>query len=547
MSQPRPAWSYLRCSSGRQALDGKDSFRRQIGAGEEFARRHNLELSPEPLIDPGVSAYRGKNRKQGALSQFLDAADRGEIPPGSVLVVESTSRFSREGHLEALKTLMRDFWDRDLALGIVRFDSILDKQAVEREAWRLQMLIGALDADHAYSKELSIRANSAWDGIRSDLRSGKPRLKAKGKAWVDWSETEQRFVLNERSKIIRRMFDLSLQSWGCTSIAKAFNEEGVHSEFGLKGQWSYRCVYKFLNDPAVTGRLTLKGDEPIEGYYPELVTAREFEQVRRGMEERNQRKSQRRGRCNNILAGATKCQCGRPMSYLSRMVKGHRYEYLACTAKRDGACSVKQPFWQYDEVFLLDAVMQGREHWLQWFTDGESTEEFDALRSANKAAQDRLHASQMKLERAESRYQDAYAAGGLSPVESRLQAAAIERLGEQVKADRHAASEASAKLAVRTDLAPASERADEFVGKVLDFRQRLLEKRVGPEERSDFNAWLNRQGVELVFEHGDQDNPLSEAEVEALRGIPQRWLLLKWGDGATRLLPGNQAMLEALG
>jgi DNA invertase Pin-like site-specific DNA recombinase len=47
------------------------------------------------LADLGVSAYRGKNIKEGRLGAFLEMIKDKKIEEGSVLIVESLDRFSR--------------------------------------------------------------------------------------------------------------------------------------------------------------------------------------------------------------------------------------------------------------------------------------------------------------------------------------------------------------------------------------------------------------------------------------------------------------------
>jgi DNA invertase Pin-like site-specific DNA recombinase len=48
-----------------------------------------------------VSAYRGKNAKEGALWAFLDAIEHNLVPPNSFLLIESLDRLSRDRILSA--------------------------------------------------------------------------------------------------------------------------------------------------------------------------------------------------------------------------------------------------------------------------------------------------------------------------------------------------------------------------------------------------------------------------------------------------------------
>ncbi len=97
----RKAYSYLRFSTPEQSVG--DSFRRQTALAQEYAIRHGLDLDAELTFrDLGISAYRGKNARKGALGAFLKAVDDEIVPEGSFLLVESLDRVTRQDPWEAL-------------------------------------------------------------------------------------------------------------------------------------------------------------------------------------------------------------------------------------------------------------------------------------------------------------------------------------------------------------------------------------------------------------------------------------------------------------
>ncbi len=100
MVKPK-AYSYVRFSTPEQ--EKGDSLRRQIQNSEKWATEHGYELDDTIKIeDRGLSAHKGDHRKKGNLGKFLDLVTGGKIAPGSVLIVESLDRLSREEVLEAL-------------------------------------------------------------------------------------------------------------------------------------------------------------------------------------------------------------------------------------------------------------------------------------------------------------------------------------------------------------------------------------------------------------------------------------------------------------
>ena len=77
------AYSYIRMSTDIQRKG--DSLRRQKELSKKYAEQHNLDLV-ETLQDIGVSAYSGKNSKEGAFGVFLEAIKSNKIESGSYLL-----------------------------------------------------------------------------------------------------------------------------------------------------------------------------------------------------------------------------------------------------------------------------------------------------------------------------------------------------------------------------------------------------------------------------------------------------------------------------
>jgi DNA invertase Pin-like site-specific DNA recombinase len=95
MTMKPVAYSYIRFSSEPQAWG--DSRRRQTAAATRYARQNNLTLDDGLTFqDLGVSAFRGRNSRTGALGAFLAAIELGVTAPGSYLLVESFDRLSRD-------------------------------------------------------------------------------------------------------------------------------------------------------------------------------------------------------------------------------------------------------------------------------------------------------------------------------------------------------------------------------------------------------------------------------------------------------------------
>jgi hypothetical protein len=96
------AYSYIRFSTSEQKKG--DSLRRQTELSERYASTHGLTLDNSVhLHDLGLSAFDRSNIERGALGGFLEAVKRGQVAPGSFLLVESLDRLSRDKVLAALE------------------------------------------------------------------------------------------------------------------------------------------------------------------------------------------------------------------------------------------------------------------------------------------------------------------------------------------------------------------------------------------------------------------------------------------------------------
>ena len=97
------AISYARVSTDEQSDEDRSGFERQ-----EKAIASWLDAHPEYELDREIRAV-GSGAKAGRFEWFIEELQEGRLPPGTCLVVEKLSRFSREPVTEVLETLIRLF------------------------------------------------------------------------------------------------------------------------------------------------------------------------------------------------------------------------------------------------------------------------------------------------------------------------------------------------------------------------------------------------------------------------------------------------------
>jgi DNA invertase Pin-like site-specific DNA recombinase len=163
------AYSYRRFSSAAQS-DG-DSLRRQTSAAERFAETHGLILDTELTFqDLGVSAFRGKNRTEGALSAFMVAVEDGLVPKGSYLLVENLDRLSREQVSRAYRSFT-EILDLD-----IRIATLTDGRIYSTENMDVINLMISLMSLHRANEESEVksqRLRSAWAEKRASASDKK--------------------------------------------------------------------------------------------------------------------------------------------------------------------------------------------------------------------------------------------------------------------------------------------------------------------------------------------------------------------------------------
>lgn len=566
------AWSYARTSTVRQAQADRSGMDRQEEALAAWLAAHPDYQLADRLIDPGVSAGRGRHRKTGRLSQFIEGGRAGTVPPGSVLVVESLTRFSREAERSVLETLLRDVWGQGLAIAVCADGgTVLTGELIDLEPHRLYGLLGSISQARREWEERSRRSLGAAAKARKlqdqGIRTGHARP-----WWITSSTGGELTVDPGARRVIERAAELALAGQGTTLIAQRMNEEGWpppptktrRNQYSgaASGGWTHGRISTLFKSQALVGTLVRFGQPPIPGYYPAVITQERWEALRTSMESRDKLRSQLRGgrqKCHNLFQTLARCGvCGAPLSY-HQPGRGSRADHPGWVACRVGnrrttqECSNKGYIYadQFENHCLvrLQATV-----WEGLLARPEEMQERNALEQQQGELAIRMAQLQQQLEAAEKRATAAWLEAvsderlttierGLSQLRRQLQAAATEH------------DKASQQLAVLRARPSSAEAAAEFRQRVADAWQRLRSKAATDEE-------LVKRGAGL-FEAAGEPIPADMAQrVAILRerlNIPtpndrrdfNRWLLTR--EPAIRLLlhPGRQVELlvggESLG
>lgn len=367
---PIRAYSYVRMSTRKQ-LRG-DSLRRQLERSKAFADEHSLLLD-DSLQDLGVSAWKGRNFKTGALGRFLAMVESGQIPKGSYLLIESLDRLSREAVPDALTLFMAI-----INAGIVIVTLGEDRQIYSRDRlngdWtKLIIGLAVMSRGHEESQTKSERISAVAKRKRQQAREGKGQITGITPAWIDAERIDTNryaFTLNQHAATLKAIYEMAACGLGATVIARKLNADGVPA-FKSKDGWYQSIIKALLTRHDVIGTFQphrmqngkrVPDGDPIENYFPAAIDKNLFLRVQTIRS--NPGRPGRKGNAfANLFTGLCHCaHCGGTMTMKMSRVKGNENgRYLVCANYvRGHRCADGNRHFRYEplEVAILDHVRE---------------------------------------------------------------------------------------------------------------------------------------------------------------------------------------------
>ncbi|MEM9358828.1 MAG: recombinase family protein [Pseudomonadota bacterium] len=403
MSKPL-AYSYVRMSTELQ-LKG-DSLRRQTELSEKYADEHGLELVRDfQLHDIGVSAYKGANIEKGALGQFLQAVELGDVPKGSFLLVESLDRLSRQAVSNSVNIFLQ------ITRSGINLVTLADNQfypaGEDIDFAKLIYSIVVMARANEESQMKSNRISAAWESKRNNV--GTRVLTKWCPAWLSVAKDRKSFeILEDRTETVRRIFACAAAGQGSGVITRNLNFEQV-PPFGKSSGWLESYVTKILKNRAVLGEFQphrringkrVPNGPVIKGYFPKIIEEELFLRVQAGRRHRSIGGGGRRGpKQRNLFTHIAKCgYCGSSMRFINKGSGPKGRKYLRCSASVRGMGCVSTS-WRYDafEASLFSFV---REFDLRSVVeDNQRRSEFAILHEEILVQQEKLASKRSERER----------------------------------------------------------------------------------------------------------------------------------------------------
>lgn len=351
-TMPRPkAYSYIRFSSAPQ--EKGDSVRRQREKSERYATAHDLDLDDSlNLRDLGLSAFDGSNIEKGALGAFLLMVKDGKIAKGSYLLVESLDRMSRAQVMQAL-AVFTQIINAGIVIVTVEDEMMYSAEKLANDPMPLIMSIMVMIRAHEESLKKSIRVKDAWAEKRRRVHERK--LTRTCPSWMELSTDRQSFrLIPERVATVHRILQMQRDGIGQATIVRTFNQESVPLiQTRVKTEsWHTSTIQKIITNPAlygayqptigVGGKKRIPYGEPIDDYYPPIITQDEFILQQQARQDRATRGRGAKGVAfTNIFSGLLRCGCcGGTMTVGGHTTKKYgNKRYIVCSnAKRGMGC-----------------------------------------------------------------------------------------------------------------------------------------------------------------------------------------------------------------
>jgi DNA invertase Pin-like site-specific DNA recombinase len=311
------AYSYIRFSTGEQRRG--DSLRRQEQLAEDYCRRKGWALSRETYRDLGVSAFKGKNALVGNLGEFLRAITEGGVKAGSVLIVESFDRITRQGIDEGYD-LIKGILKADIRIVTLSPEREFDREAtrsLSKGALEIQLI---LERAAEESERKAARLAAAWSEKKRRVRAGEAQVATERMgvgcrvmtrrlpAWVEKVDGELRLV-PEAAAAVRQVFQLAAAGYGVPTIIQKLTRDGV-PPIGRTDRWTRSYVAILLKDGRVRGIYQPKKGKDKDGeaiaYYPAAIDEGLWLAARAGVKQRTRYPRRTSERQVNIFSGLMK-------------------------------------------------------------------------------------------------------------------------------------------------------------------------------------------------------------------------------------------------
>jgi DNA invertase Pin-like site-specific DNA recombinase len=449
-TQPK-IYSYVRFSTDIQ-IKG-DSLTRQRESISKYSEGKGYELDETLRFeDKGLSGYHRKNLEEGGkLYAFLEEIKKGNVPVGSILLIEALDRLSR-AEPSIFLSLFIQILNAGITIVTTKDGGEFTKENFNNDISKLLTSIVIMVQANKESKDKSWRLKEAWKRKRANI--GTKFYTKRIPSWLKAIKEENRIeVIPTHAETVKRMFQMILNGDHCEGIARKFIKEGV-PVVGRRGAWSSSYVSQTIRNLSVTGSFQphrienekrVEDGSLIQDYYPRIVSDADYMKANAVLDSRQKHGKSGRITVQNMFRGTLFCgYCGSP-AYRNKK-GGDKYRkngstfYVCSKAKEGNGCLYYA--WNAKE-FEQDFLKHADEIQINMVSGDDVRKKSDALEV--------VHLELMDVEKKIENLTDAIADGlDSSAVRTRLSDLELKKIGLRVTHEKAEREVARAKSPVAT-------------------------------------------------------------------------------------------------
>jgi DNA invertase Pin-like site-specific DNA recombinase len=200
----------------------------------------NLDWELAGIYTDIASGLRLQHRE--GYKKLLRDCKRGKI---DMIIVKSMSRLGRDA-LELIKRIRE--WK---ALGITLYLETEMINTMTTDNFTIDVLAGLAQA------ESEARSEAIKFGIRQSMQSGNVKLNHKQFLGYTKDTNGLLVIVPEEAEIVRKIFELYLQGYGCRKIKRWLEEHGIKTVTG-KTEWSTSTIDRILSSEKYIGDVLMQ-------------------------------------------------------------------------------------------------------------------------------------------------------------------------------------------------------------------------------------------------------------------------------------------------
>ncbi len=256
----KTAYSYIRLSSKRQTKDTATGQTRQLEKAAAVCKEKGWQPSSKTFQDLGVSGFKGKNRLQGALSEFIKLAKSGKLGESGtvVLLLEGFDRFSRQNIDEAEPAFL-DLLRCGVDIHVSLINKTFTKDHTKDLSSRIEILV-AIKQAHDFSALLSSRIKSTQTIRDGKINSGQIVRTCNVPRYYAFDDTRKTYIQTPAAAVVKEIIKTYLAGESLYGISQKLNNEKIPC-IGYKSRvkWSRMTIRGILKTKALYG--VHKGNE----------------------------------------------------------------------------------------------------------------------------------------------------------------------------------------------------------------------------------------------------------------------------------------------